>query len=131
MVNNLNPHIVLKDSLKCSKCNLCLIRCEQIHGVSRILKIDSLPHICIQCNDAPCKKACRVGAIYLKDGIAVIDEDQCVGCKMCIEECPHQGIIIKNLQAYKCTLCLDSDLVVPACIEACPNRILSICYEEE
>lgn len=128
----MNPHVYLKDPLKCNKCNLCILKCKHVHGKSRIEKVDSIAHICIQCQDAPCKKACRVGAIYLKDGIAIVDEERCVGCKMCIEACPHQGMYVEDLRAYKCTLCLDSDVLIPGCVEACPNQILIIsCKEEE
>ncbi len=128
----MNPYINLKDPLKCSKCNLCMVRCRQTHGESRILSVDSIPHICIQCEDVPCQKACRVGAIYLKEGIAIVDEEKCVACKMCLDACPHQGMYIKDLMVYKCTLCLDSDLLIPACIEACPNKILEVkCRKEE
>jgi len=126
----MNPHIDLLDPLKCSKCNICSVRCADTHGQSRIKKVDSVPHICIQCEDAPCEQACNVGAIYLQDGIAIVDQDKCVGCKMCIDACPHKSLYVEDLIARKCTLCLDADVLIPACVEACPNKALVINCDE-
>ena len=40
-----------------------------------------------------CTKACKYGAISIKDGVAVVDEDLCVGCMACAQVCPRQLII--------------------------------------
>jgi electron transport complex protein RnfB len=39
-----------------------------------------------------CIKACKFGAIYIKDGVAVVDKDKCVACGMCKEACPKNII---------------------------------------
>ena len=40
-----------------------------------------------------CTKACKYGAISVKNGVAVVDEDLCVGCMACAAVCPRQLII--------------------------------------
>ena len=40
-----------------------------------------------------CVKACKYGAISVKDGVAVVDEDLCVGCMACANACPRNLII--------------------------------------
>ena len=40
-----------------------------------------------------CVKACKYGAISVKDGVAVVDEDLCVGCMACADACPRNLII--------------------------------------
>ena len=40
-----------------------------------------------------CTKACKYGAISIKNGVAVVDEDLCVGCMACAQVCPRQLII--------------------------------------
>ena len=40
-----------------------------------------------------CTKACKYGAISIKDGVAVVDEDLCVGCMACAQVCPRQLIV--------------------------------------
>ena len=40
-----------------------------------------------------CTKACKYGAISVKNGVAVVDEDLCVGCMACAQVCPRKLII--------------------------------------
>jgi len=40
-----------------------------------------------------CTKACKYGAISVKDGVAVVDEDLCVGCMACAKACPRNLIV--------------------------------------
>ena len=40
-----------------------------------------------------CVKACKYGAISVKDGVAVVDEDLCVGCMACAIACPRNLIV--------------------------------------
>lgn len=39
-----------------------------------------------------CMRACKFGAITIKDGIALIDPDKCTACGMCIKTCPKKVI---------------------------------------
>ncbi|MDP1551779.1 MAG: 4Fe-4S binding protein [Methanobacteriaceae archaeon] len=127
----MSPFITIKNPLKCYKCNLCMKKCKEIHGSSRIKKIDGIPVFCKQCKDAPCKKACKVNAITLKNNVPVVNEELCVGCNLCVDACPEKSIFLKDLTAHKCTLCMDSAQIIPACIEACPDKILVVECEED
>ena len=40
-----------------------------------------------------CVQACKYGAISVKDGVAVVDEDLCVGCMACANACPRNLIV--------------------------------------
>ncbi len=40
-----------------------------------------------------CTRACKYGAISVKNGVAVVDEDLCVGCMACAAVCPRKLIV--------------------------------------
>ena len=39
-----------------------------------------------------CAKACPKEAITVENNLAHIDQDKCVGCQLCVKECP-MGVI--------------------------------------
>ena len=40
-----------------------------------------------------CVRACKHGALKIRNGIAVVDEDLCIGCMRCAKVCPRHLII--------------------------------------
>lgn len=155
---NENP-IIYADASKCVGCKQCELACSQVHSgytltkakasqyqlVSRIhvVRVDgvNVPMQCRQCEDAPCAHACPTGAIYQDDGIVKINENRCVGCKVCVMACPFgaievvkEGIIEDGRTnqgvAKKCNLCAhqidDEGQFHCGCVEACPTGALSL-----
>jgi tetrathionate reductase subunit B len=93
------------------------------------VKVYAVPGLCMQCEDAPCMKACPVPrCIYKTDtGVVILDPDKCNGCRKCIEACPYEAISFnddKNI-CQKCTLCQHKlkEGKEPACIDACPSGV--------
>ena len=152
------------DLRKCVGCNACTVACKQENGTApgvfwsrvRHYEIGSYPHarlhflplMCMHCQEAPCLDACPTGATYRRgDGLVLIHERLCIGCRYCIMACPYEartytaggpaeyfagrGLTpVEEVQAArhphcvveKCTLCadrLDRD-VQPACVATCP-----------
>lgn len=100
---------------------------------SVVTDVRFVPHLCMQCEDAPCVGVCPVGATFhTPDGIVLIDEDRCIGCGYCIVACPYGARYIVPAGgdmprgvpgvADKCTFCYHriSAGLKPACVEACP-----------
>ena len=90
------------------------------------------PKSCLHCEDAACVTVCPTGASYKRaeDGIVLVDEDKCIGCKLCSWACPYGA---REFDAEvgvmkKCTMCIDriynENLEeidrVPACVTTCP-----------
>ncbi len=92
------------------------------------------PRSCLHCEDAACVTVCPTGASYkrVEDGIVLVDEDKCIGCKLCSWACPYGAREYSAVEGVmkKCTLCvdriynthLDEAERQPACVQACPTR---------
>lgn len=87
----------------------------------------SLSLQCRHCADPACVEACINGALYVRDGVILVDKDHCVACWMCVMACPygcmHREDRGDRWTSNKCDLCPERR--VPACVEACPNRALA------
>ncbi len=107
-----------------------------------------MPVQCHQCRNAPCVRACPVGATWTEpDGVTVVDYNWCIGCRYCQAACPYfarrfnfsepsirpgeinpdQGLLTNRIRPVgvveKCTFCLHRTRrgEYPACLEACPT----------
>jgi Fe-S-cluster-containing dehydrogenase component len=118
----------------CMGCHACEVACKQEHGLGvgpRLVRViekshDFIPVYCHHCAKAPCKEACPVEAISRNEqGIVLIDNDLCIGCRECIEACPFDAMQFEdNLElAVKCDLCLERLMrgEKPACMSVCPT----------
>ena len=52
-----------------------------------------------------CAKACPHGAIFIEDGIARVDQAQCVGCALCEAACPKHIIVMKETEGKAINRC--------------------------
>ena len=69
------------------------------------------PRSCLHCEQPACVEVCPTGASYKReeDGIVLVNESVCIGCKLCSWACPY------GAREYdydvgvmkKCTLCID------------------------
>jgi tetrathionate reductase subunit B len=85
-----------------------------------------VPKLCNQCADSPCVQVCPVGATFVtRDGVVLVDEKYCLGCRYCVQACPYGCRFIhpERKTAQKCTLCYHriTKGLTTACCEACPT----------
>ncbi len=90
------------------------------------------PKSCLHCENAACVTVCPTGASFKRaeDGIVLVDEAKCIGCKLCSWACPYGAREFDETEGVmkKCTLCIDriynENLEerdrVPACVSTCP-----------
>jgi Fe-S-cluster-containing dehydrogenase component len=92
------------------------------------------PRSCLHCETPACVTVCPTGASYKRaeDGIVLVDEDKCIGCKLCSWACPYGAREYSAVEGVmkKCTLCVDRIYNEhlpkaerqPACVKACPTK---------
>lgn len=92
------------------------------------------PRSCLHCEEPACVTVCPTGASYKRaeDGIVLVDEAKCIGCKLCSWACPYGAREYSPVEGVmkKCTLCidriynenLDEADRQPACVQACPTK---------
>jgi Na+-translocating ferredoxin:NAD+ oxidoreductase subunit B len=69
-----------------------------------------------------CEKVCPSDAINIIDGLAIVDDDKCTGCRLCIKACPKKIIIMRPVkrQIYVACKSLDTGLItMKACDQGC------------
>jgi Fe-S-cluster-containing dehydrogenase component len=156
--------VMVIDLAKCRNARKCLAGCQKMHflpphmeWIKFYLMRDTedqapywFPKPCLHCNNPPCVKVCPVGATFKRtDGIVLIDNTRCIGCKFCMAACPYSSRVFNweepkldknvNPDSYspetssppkigtvsKCDFCPDMVRIgeLPACVTSCPNGV--------
>lgn len=138
--------MLLFDIKKCIGCRACEVACKQekdlpvgprliyvsIVGPRQVgdkLRMDFIPITCLHCGKAPCIEACPEKAILKReDGVVIINDGLCNGCKLCLQVCPFGGIQYHPIEriAIKCDLCIErvDKGLKPACVQHCPAQAI-------
>jgi molybdopterin-containing oxidoreductase family iron-sulfur binding subunit len=110
-----------------------------------------IPTPCQQCQNPPCVNVCPVAATFsTPEGTVLIDQQRCIGCRLCMEACPydrrffnwgnapqppeamfmdytpeHQTPAIRGT-VMKCDFCPDMARAgrLPYCAQGCPNHAI-------
>ena len=102
-------------------------------GVKQAEKSYFVPKLCNHCERPPCVQVCPVGATYkTPDGVVLVDENYCIGCRYCIQACPYGARYLyppdgprvsRRNTADKCTWCYHRIRrgLKPVCVEVCPT----------
>lgn len=164
--------VMVVDLARCKNARKCISACQKWHyrpedkeWLTVKLMQDSelgapywFPKQCFHCDNPPCVKVCPVDATFKRvDGLVLIDNERCIGCKFCMAACPYstrvfnwdepeQPIDIKQLASSpetglpakvgtveKCDFCPDRarEGLLPPCVEACPNGVFYFGDENE
>ncbi len=148
---------LLVDAKKCQGCVSCMLACSLVNEGKESLSLARIQVIqnsmskwpdditiepCRQCVDPKCAAACPTGALKAdpKHGnVRRIDRKKCIGCMMCIDQCPYtpsRPVLVPDekkeagVRVEKCDLCAGAPYHwdeagggpggKQACVEVCP-----------
>jgi anaerobic dimethyl sulfoxide reductase subunit B len=133
------------DSERCIKCKACEIACQQWKGIKtgtvKLRRVNEVtkgvfPGVerhflsisCRHCAKAPCIEVCPTRAIVKRaDGVVVVEQDKCSGCRVCLEACPFGAPQFNDDGLMQiCDMCLDriEKKQMPMCAATCPTQAL-------
>jgi molybdopterin-containing oxidoreductase family iron-sulfur binding subunit len=156
--------VMVIDLALCKNARKCVDACQEGHLLPKdhewmklfLLQDDTntskywFPRPCFQCDKPMCVSVCPVGATYKRDdGIVLIDNQRCIGCKFCMTGCPYSVRVfhwkdpevelpadhVYNPETNvppvegtvgKCVFCADKLRMgeLPRCVTACPMGVL-------
>ncbi len=156
--------VMVVDLAKCKNARKCVDACQEGHLLPKdhewiklyLLQDDKnlakywFPRPCFHCDKPMCVSVCPVGATYKReDGIVLIDNQRCIGCKFCMTGCPYSARVFNwkdpevkvpeghvydpetNIPAVegtvgKCVFCADNlrKGMLPRCVTACPMGVI-------
>jgi len=164
--------VMVIDLSKCRNARKCMQACNDAHHLRpeqhhiNVLKMQEsvdtpayyMPKPCQHCDNPPCVAVCPVDATFKRqDGIVLIDNERCIGCRFCIAACPYSARVFNwaepihsledkdtpynvelNVPQRKGTIskCLFSadrlrEGKLPYCVSACPNGVYYFGDENE
>ncbi len=156
--------VMVIDLAKCKNERRCMKACQgahqlrpEQHHINVLEMADELtgaayfmPKPCQHCDNPPCVSVCPVGATFKRqDGIVLIDNERCIGCRFCIAACPYSARTFnwtdpRDAEKYanmeynielnvpqkkgtvtKCTFSADRSREgkLPYCVSSCPNGV--------
>lgn len=153
------------DLRRCDGCKYCTQACQETHYLAedqewiKVYEAEDehhnkyfIPRLCMQCENPPCLKVCPVAATFKNpDGVVLVDQDRCIGCRLCMAACPYEARYFNFTDSPKppspfdnpmpefpvpqqrgtvgkCILCVHYTHKgqLPACLEACRMDALYI-----
>lgn len=155
--------VMVIDLAKCNGCKQCMQACKSGHNLPdddqhwiNVWEEEGphgtffRPRPCMQCEKTPCVQVCPVGATWANgNGVVLIDNRQCIGCRMCMIACPYDAryfwwddpppstrseadyspeltMPARRGTVGKCVFCADylQQSRLPRCVQQCPQDAL-------
>ncbi|MFK5983727.1 MAG: 4Fe-4S dicluster domain-containing protein [Flavobacteriaceae bacterium] len=98
--------VMVIDLARCKNALQCVDACNKHHHITgknawlKVYKMQEskdtasywMPSTCQHCDQPACVTVCPVDATFKRrDGIVLIDNDRCIGCRFCMAACPYSA----------------------------------------
>lgn len=164
--------VMVIDLSRCRNARKCISACQSAHHlrpyeyhINTLVMQETqntpayfMPKPCQHCDNPPCVSVCPVDATFKRqDGIVLIDNERCIGCRFCMAACPYSARMfhwrepvsatedkeeIYNIELNvpqkkgtisKCLFSADRlrENILPYCVSACPNGVFYFGDENE
>jgi len=164
--------VMVIDLARCRNARQCIKACQAAHDLKpdqyhiNTLQMQdnehtapyNMPKPCQHCDNPPCVAVCPVDATFKRpDGIVLIDNERCIGCRFCVAACPYSARVFhwtepnhkpgeenkvynvelnvpqKKGTITKCLFSADRLRVgkLPYCVSSCPNGVYYFGDENE
>ena len=139
--DELGERVYVIDPSRCIGCEACVHACAEcgthrghsmmhLDFVDRGTTVQTVPMVCMHCEDPTCAQVCPADAIKQSETGIVQSalKPRCIGCSNCVLACPF-GVPKYGAeydQMMKCDMCLDrtSEGLAPMCASVCPSEAL-------
>ena len=96
--------VMVIDLAKCKNALKCVSACNKHHYITgenawlKVYKMQEskdtapywMPTTCMHCDQPACVTVCPVDATFKRrDGLVLIDNERCIGCRFCMAACPY------------------------------------------
>ncbi|MDP3312406.1 4Fe-4S dicluster domain-containing protein [Lutibacter sp.] len=96
--------VMVVDLAKCKNALKCQVSCNKNHYITgdnawlKVYKMQEsketapywMPTLCQHCDQPACVTVCPVDATFKRrDGLVLIDNERCIGCRFCMAACPY------------------------------------------
>jgi Fe-S-cluster-containing dehydrogenase component len=129
------------DPSRCIGCQACVQACTEcdthrgdsmihLEYVNRATSVQTVPVVCMHCEQPTCAEVCPADAIKRTDDGVVQSarKPRCIACGNCVVACPFgvPEVYIERAIMMKCDMCYDRTSVGkrPMCATVCPSQAL-------
>jgi Fe-S-cluster-containing dehydrogenase component len=140
--------IFVIDQSRCIGCQACVQACAEcgthrgnsmihLEFVDRGASTQTVPMVCMHCEDPTCAEVCPADAIKQnEEGIVQSAlKPRCIACANCVLACPFgvPKLMLELEQMMKCDMCFDrtSQDLAPMCASVCPSQALWFGTEDQ
>jgi Fe-S-cluster-containing dehydrogenase component len=122
-------YVMVIDLAKCKNALKCQTACNKHHYITgdhawlKVYKMQEdedtapywMPTTCMHCDHPACVTVCPVDATFKRrDGLVLIDNERCIGCRFCMAACPYSTRVFNWSEPNQGDMLMDMEMDMKA-----------------